>query len=74
VLSWGCVTQGHIGKIEAPFLILTDLCPEVSRCQLLDELLFSGGMSVLISLVAQGLVEEETFKKKKKREKDVGQH
>ena len=40
----------------------------------MDESLFSEGMSMLISLVAQGLVEEETFKKKKKREKDVGQH
>ena len=54
------MSQGHIGKIEVPSLMLTDSCPGVSRYQRLDESLFSEGMSILIICVAQGFVGEDT--------------
>ena len=60
MLSWVCVSQGHIGKTEAPSLMLTDPYRGVSRCQPLDESLFSEDMSMFVSLVVQGLVGEET--------------
>ena len=33
VLSWVSVSQGHIDRMEAPSLMLTDLSPWFSRCQ-----------------------------------------
>ena len=59
-LSCVSVSQGHIGKMGAPSLMLRDSPPGVSRCQPLDESLFSEGMLMFISLVAQGAVGGET--------------
>jgi hypothetical protein len=48
------VSQGHIGSMEAPSLVMTDSRPGLSRCQPWDEPLFSEGMEMLISSAPQG--------------------